>query len=214
VSEVKDGAKGMWCDTFDADLLAVVPGAAEALGPAASIRLSTYSRLTGGKINCPSVWNAGAGLVAFFWTAPEYRPDAGYVTSTPVAECTFLEAVRDEWVHSCAISVNGRIVWRPPVRLMERLMYDLRGWTVLADGDREEIRFRVRGSLEHAARRLAKAIAPAGLDTSRKEAAGADSVSSEVTAPAPSAGAGDCTCPNDYPSRGPDPDCPMHGRPF
>jgi len=147
---------GMWCDTFDADLLAVVPGAAEALGPAGGLRLMTYSRLTNGRINHPSCWSTYEGFAAFFWTAEEHRPDASWSTDAPVAECTFLEAVRDEWVHSCAIVVNGRVVWRPPVRLMQKLMYDLRGWTPLADEERERIRGDVRCSLTSAARRLAR----------------------------------------------------------
>jgi len=148
----------MWCDDFDADLLAVVPGAAQALGETAGIRLETFSRLTGGKINCPSAWNTDAGLVAFFWTAPEFRPPASYSTDHPVVPCTFLEAVRDEWVHSCAVSVNRRIVWRPPVRLMERLMYDLRGWTVLTGREREATRQAVRRSLTAAASALTAAL--------------------------------------------------------
>jgi hypothetical protein len=145
----------MWCDSFDADLLAVVPGAAEALGESASIALETYSRLTGGKINCPSAWNDDQGLTAFFWTSPQYRPDAFWSTEEPVVSCTFLEAVRDEWVHSCAVAVNGSVVWRPPVRLMERLMYDVRRWTVLPGAERDGIRRNVLHSLERAADRLA-----------------------------------------------------------
>ena len=104
----------MWCDDFDADLLAVIPGAATALGESAGAALLTYSTLTGGK-----------------------------------------------WVHSCAVSVNGLLVWRPPVRLMERLMYDLRGWTVLPGDEREQIRRDVLASLESAARRLTSALVPA-----------------------------------------------------
>lgn len=149
----------MWCDTFDADLLAVVPGAAQALGDTASIRLETYSRLTGGKINHPSCWNTDGGVTAFFWTAPEFRPGASFYTDQPVAECTFLEAVRDEWVHDCAVNVNGHLVWRPPARLMQQLMYDLRGWTVLDDDAREEIRSRVRHSLVRAAEGVQNALA-------------------------------------------------------
>lgn len=152
------GTEAMWCDTFDADLLAVVPGAAEALGETAGVRLETYSRLTNGKINCPSAWNTDAGLTSFFWTAPWFRPPASFVTDDPVADCTFLEAVRDEWVHDSAISVNGVVVWQPPVRLMEKLMYDLRGWTVLDGDTREEIRGHVRDSLKQAARRVRGAV--------------------------------------------------------
>lgn len=154
----------MWCDTFDADLLAVVPGAAEALGLAAGIRLETYSKTYAGKINLPSCWDTHEGFVAFFWTDPAARPPAGFVTDDPVVSCTFLEAVRDEWVHDAAISVNGQVVWRPPVRLMERLMYDLRGWTVLPDAERDAIRLNVRISLGRAAGRLAALVGgtPAG----------------------------------------------------
>lgn len=148
----------MWCDTFDADLLAVVPGAAEALGETASIRLETYSLLAGGKINHPSCWSTGGGFTAFFWTAPGFRPAASFCTDAPVAECTFLEAVRDEWVHACTVAVNGVLVWLPPVRLMEKLMYDLRGWTVLPGDAREEIRGQVRDSLEQAAERTRRAV--------------------------------------------------------
>jgi hypothetical protein len=142
---------GMWCDTFDADLLKVVPGAEDALGDTAGVRLLTYSTLTNGKINCPASWN-GAG--AFFWTSPDHQPDRSWHTGKPVAGCTFLEAVRDEWVHCAALNVNGALVWQAPVRLMERLMYDVRGWTVLADAGRAEIRGWVLASLDAAARRL------------------------------------------------------------
>lgn len=145
----------MWCDTFDADLLAVVPGATEALGPASETRLQTYSRLTDGKINCPSVWHTGDGITAFFWTDPAFRPGPGYSTSDPVADCTFLEAVRDEWVHSCGVSVNGHLVWKPPVRLMEWLMYDVRGWTALDGAEKERVQRDVLASLGRAAERLA-----------------------------------------------------------
>jgi hypothetical protein len=151
----------MWCADFDADLLKVVPGAAEALGPAGSIQLQTFSRLTDGAINCPSAWNTDHGLASFFWTAPEFRPAACFVTGDPVSDCTFLEVVRDEWVHSCVVCVNGVVVWRPPARLMERLMYGLRGWTPLEDAEREAIRSDVLRSLRRAAERLA-AVTQAG----------------------------------------------------
>jgi hypothetical protein len=144
----------MWCDTFDADLLKVVPGAAEALGDAGALRLTTYSRLTGGKINHPSAWNTYDGLTAFFWTSEAHRLDGSYQTDDGEAECTLLEAVRDEWVHSCVISIDGRVIWRPPSGLMDRLMYDLRDWTPLTDQVREESREHVRASLRAAAERL------------------------------------------------------------
>lgn len=155
----------MWCDDFDADLLAVVPGAAEALGPAGDTPMWTYSRPTDGKINCPAAWNTDDGYTALFWTAPEHQPGPFYATRDPVVACTFLEAVRDEWVHSCAVAVNYHVTWRPPVRLMERLMFDLRGWTALEPGEREDIQERVRRSLRRAAGRLGAVLATAPLAT-------------------------------------------------
>jgi hypothetical protein len=145
----------MWCDDFDADLLKVVPGAAEALGEAAGVKLLTWcGHLTDGKINHPACWNGDTGFIALFWTDPACKPDPFYWTDAPAAECTFLEAVRDEWVHDAAIYVNGHGIWRPPVRLMEKLMYDLRGWTPLDDKERDSIRRNVRCSLAAAAERL------------------------------------------------------------
>lgn len=148
----------MWCDTFDADLLKVVPSATETLGDAASIQLRTQSYLTGGKINCPSCWNTHDGLAAFFWTTEQFRLDASYLTDAPEAECTFGEAVRDEWVHGCLIVVNRQLIWRPRHRWMEQLMYDIRGWTVLEDAEREVIRQAVRDSLRTAAGKMLELI--------------------------------------------------------
>jgi hypothetical protein len=161
-SQGRAEAGRLWCDTFDADLLAVVPGAAEALAPAGDIELRTYSRLTNGKINCPSSWNTDQGHLSFFWTAPQFRPDACWSTDAPEAGCSFLEAVRDEWVHLAAISVNGHLVWRPSWRHMSALMYDLRGWTVLAEDEREAVRRDVLRSLERAAKRLIAVTGTAG----------------------------------------------------
>lgn len=84
----------MWCDTFDADLLEVVPGAAEALGDAAPIELRTYSRLTDGKINHPACWNTDHGTAAFFWTGPGFKPPAEYYTDLPETGCTLPDSGR------------------------------------------------------------------------------------------------------------------------
>ena len=149
----------MWCDTFDADLLSTVPGALEAVGPAAAVSLTTRSHVTDGKINSPSAWNTYEGLMAFFWTAPEHAPDFAYWrTDKPEVACTFAEVVRDEWVHDALVNVNGHIVWRPPVNLMMKLMYDVRGWAVLEDGKREAIQESVRRSLAAAGERLVAVV--------------------------------------------------------
>jgi hypothetical protein len=151
----------MWCDTFDADLLAVVPAATEALGDAAGLELLTHGHATDGKLNHPSVWNGDGGMLAFFWTPGcEHlgRPGRlGYWTDEPVIGCTFTEAVRDAWSHTYVIVINNVPCWNPPWRPFERLMYDVRGWTVLPDSAREEIRESVCRSLRAAAERAHRA---------------------------------------------------------
>lgn len=152
---------GLWCENFDADLLAVVPGAVEALGDAAGVELWTYSHVTNGRINHPAAWNTDHGLAAFFSTRDRSPTPARYVTRDPLVECTFLEAVRDEWIHSCTIVVNGRVVWRPPIRAFEQLMFDVRDWKTLADEARQRIRRAVTDSLADAALQLRHAIGAA-----------------------------------------------------
>ena len=145
----------MWCDTFDGDLPKLVPGAAEALGDAAGVQLTTYSELTAdGVINHPSVWNTHVGLAAFFWTSPEGHPGGTWSTGAPEASCTFWEAVRDEWVHSAAVIVDRSVVWRPPVRVFTRLLADARRQKVLPEAERERDRALVLRGLAVAAATL------------------------------------------------------------
>lgn len=150
----------LWCESFDADLLRVVPGAVEALGTTADVELFTYNRHpTNGKINCPCGWWTDHGLTSFFWTRPGYPPDACYYRGdAEMVACTFLEVVRDEWVHNNVVVVNRKRIWTPPARLMERLMFDLRGWTVLPDEIRESIHAEVLESLRAAAECLQAVI--------------------------------------------------------
>jgi hypothetical protein len=150
----------LWCDDFDTDLPKVVPGALEALGDTADVALVTRCKPTNGRINCPSAWWTDHGLTAFFATdgyggaAP-----AGYVTGDPLVGCSFAEAVRDEWIHDAAIVVNGHLIWKPPVGLMMRMLYDVRGWTTLDGPTREETQEHVRRSLRACAARLREVVA-------------------------------------------------------
>jgi hypothetical protein len=150
----------LWCEDFDADLPKVVPQALDVLGDLANVELVTYSHATNGKINCPSAWWTDHGLTAFFATPGWGGPaPAGYWTDKKVVACTFWDTVRDEWIHDATVIVNGRFVWKPPVQLMHRLMFDLRGWTPLDDIERASIQKHVRASLAAAAERLQAVIA-------------------------------------------------------
>lgn len=149
----------LWCDDFDADLPKVVPHATEELGVSAHVQLRTYCKPTNGRINCPTSWWTQHGLTAFF-AEPGFGNPApgGYVTSDPLVECTFAEVVRDEWIHGSVVVVNRQFVWTPPSRLMERLMFDVRGWTPLSEPERLQTQQHVRASLRAAADRLERAL--------------------------------------------------------
>lgn len=119
----------MWCDDFDVDLPKVVPGARQALGDVADVRLWTTGHETLGALNSPTMWNTDLGLTALFFRTPR-RPEAFYYTKAPLLECTFWEAIRDMWVHAGAMLVDGRLIadterWH---RHFETLLWQTRGW--------------------------------------------------------------------------------------
>jgi hypothetical protein len=150
----------LWCHDFDLDLPKVVSDWLDFLGYAADVELRTHCTPTNGRINCPSAWWTDHGLTAFFSTADYGAPaPPGYWTDRPLVECTFAEVVRDEWIHGQIVVVNGRLIWKPPNRLMEQLMFDVRGWTPLGDIERAAIKRHVRRSLAAAAFRLLECTA-------------------------------------------------------
>lgn len=154
----------LWCDTFDADLLKVVPDAAHALGAAGDVELITHCRPgPDGRINHPVGWWTDHGLTSFFSTPDRPPAPAGYWTLERLVPCTFLDVVRDEWIHGAAVVVHGQLVWRPPQDAFARLMSDVRGWArasgdVMGDTEREWIRSMVVLDLAAAAERLTDAL--------------------------------------------------------
>jgi hypothetical protein len=145
-----------WSDAFDADLLKVVPGVEDLLGNAAEIQLWTYCRnRTHGRINLPTCWNTYHGMTSFFWTTipPHHRDSYGWVrfghgltTNAQLTECTWLEVLRDEWVHGAIVNVDGSMVWRADLlqNTMMALMWDLRGPRKLPFNKRDDLRHRAR----------------------------------------------------------------------
>lgn len=125
----------MWYDDFDIELYRVVPDAQRLIAPVAHVPLRTVGhpcRKTG-RLNHPSLWNGDHGMLAFFgcrllgqrhWKPPHFY------TSAPVIDCTFEEAIRDTWVHSCLMLVDGYVVWNSwsLQRDFEVLMWHARGW--------------------------------------------------------------------------------------
>jgi hypothetical protein len=101
-----------WSDDFDLDLLRVLPEIETAIGRTGEIVLHTHDTLAHPltrRITHPVCWNTPRGPAAFFGFADAATPSA-YVTDAPLVDCTFLEAVRDCWVHGYLMVVERRAV--------------------------------------------------------------------------------------------------------
>lgn len=93
-----------WCDGLDVDLLAAVPGAEEALGADADVRLFAHcDRPTHGRLNGAAAWDEPAGLVSHFGTSPAFVRAPGWVGGARIVECTFEELWRDVWYHDTGV---------------------------------------------------------------------------------------------------------------
>lgn len=156
-------AERFWSDDFDMDLPNLVP-LDEILGDTANVRLWTHGNTSHGRLNHPAVWPVrnGLGMEAFFGLSPENtgKPD-WYSCDWPVVECTWREAVRDAWPHTYIVVVGGREVWNT-CRLHStfvKLMFDLRGWSRLPDGEADKLRGVVRANLTAATRTFAGIVA-------------------------------------------------------
>jgi hypothetical protein len=124
-----------WSDDFDVDLLKVIPGIDETLGKAADIQLWTHGHTTFGRLNSPACWNTHKGLAAFFGFRDAATPDGYSYGSDELIACTWLELVRDCWVHTYRVYVeqlfvlDGEAFWRD----FAPIMYHVRAWRVLDD---------------------------------------------------------------------------------
>lgn len=148
-------ADRFWSDDFDMDLPRILPRFDEALGVAADLPLWVHGGTSHGRLNHPAVW----GNVAYFGTSPDDtgKPDS-YYTSQPFVECTWREAVRDAWPHTYRLLVNGVEIWGAHTLwpAFEQLMYDLRGWRTLPDGEADRLRGHVLATLIAATRDLTR----------------------------------------------------------
>lgn len=148
-----------WSDDFDMDLPKVIPAAMETIAPVADVKLWTHGGTTDGRLNHPSVWPGLTSMLAFFSLRPSEMLRAPYVSTKPVVECTFAEAIRDCWCHHYAFTVDGLMVWDTTHtwrNQFEPLMYDLRGWRALEPRRRGRIKASVVRDLRIAVDRLSK----------------------------------------------------------
>jgi hypothetical protein len=142
--------KEFWSDEFDADLLKVVPGIEKQMGDTAETKLWTYCTVPyKGRINLPVVWNCRDGMNCFVWTTPpDHKRDefgwfefgrGNYTSRAPLVECTWLELVRDLWVHDQGCILDEQtIIWRDRQAHvpMMALMYDVRNNPQLSEAVR------------------------------------------------------------------------------
>lgn len=135
VTEVFPGQPRFWADDFDMDLLRVVPEIGRMLGGDCDRTLWTVGHRTYGRLNHPTVWNTHG---AYLWlTKPNLPRDVhgwfnvdGCVSNDEEIECTWLELLRDAWVHGfAAVMLPSRTRLRPaPQRAFDQIMWDRRGW--------------------------------------------------------------------------------------
>lgn len=112
-----------WADGFDMDLLELYPDLVEKwIGATSEVSLWTVGTTTHGRLDHPCCWNTPSGLAAFFWLsepAIARRKDGwftlkgGFTSQEPLVEATWLEAMRDCWLHHFAMVMagTGHIVW-------------------------------------------------------------------------------------------------------
>ena len=140
-----------WSDTFDMDLLKVLPELEKRLADAVDIPLWTYGGTSYGRLNHPSMWNGYHGMEAFFGTdnSGSWKPEGYWSHHDQVVACTWLEVLRDVWVHGCVVHVDGLKLWDSTLHQskFDALMYDLRGWRKLADGRSDYLKGRVLASI-------------------------------------------------------------------
>lgn len=152
-----------WSDDFDADLLKVVPGVRETLGVDADLPLWTHGGTSHGRLNMPSCWNRydgefdarfGTTKDVELWLPSEFR------TGHDLVECTWLEALRDAWVHSYWLHVDYLEIWNGPVRrsLLDALMCHVRGWRTLTPVRVETLQRRALVHIEEATELLAELV--------------------------------------------------------
>lgn len=103
----KDALPAFWSDDFDSDLLTVFPDIRKLLGATIDVPIWTISHTTYGRLNCPAAWNTDLGLSCFLWLEKPNLPRNehgwvnihGCVADEPEVEGTWLEWLRDQWVH-------------------------------------------------------------------------------------------------------------------
>jgi len=156
-----------WSDSFDMDLLKVIPGVVDAAAPAAHLRLWTYGGTSYGRLNHPAVWNGYKGTLAYFGLDDTgwWKPSANW-TDAPMVECTWLELLRDAWVHQYQALVNGWPVFDTSRawRMFEQLMGHARGYRNLGPFSVRTIKLGVHGQVVEATQKLLQVaeLAPSG----------------------------------------------------
>jgi hypothetical protein len=138
----------MWCDNFDMDLLKIIPELPQLLGDAAHIQMFTHGATRYGRLNHPTMWNSSDGMICFFGLHGPAKPEQ-YVSFGPIISCTWLEALRDLWVHPAVMYFEQKPVWNSWALQEDftRLLYHRRTWKLLPPGEEESIVKRVRNSI-------------------------------------------------------------------
>lgn len=132
---MSEEAKQFWSDDFDMDLLKVFTAVPKILKAPDRV-LWTVGGTTYGRLNHPTCWNSHG---AFLWLEkPNLLRDErgwfnvlGCVSKSEEVECTWLEWLRDQWVHSwggALIMPHQQPLPPAPQLAFNDIMEDLRGY--------------------------------------------------------------------------------------
>lgn len=145
-----------YSESFDFDLLKLVPQAEEILRPIAEIELVTVGYLSDAhEFAGASVWNGDRGFIAVFGFADspsfQWKPEA-YEPGYPLVYCTALEMFCDAWAKGYTAYVNRAKIWSgyKYSGALQRLMYQARGYAPLSNQVAEELRNTIANSLKRA----------------------------------------------------------------
>lgn len=148
-----------WADDFDMDLLRVLPDLPQLVGDLGAVNLYTY----GG--THPAVRSNQRGeMDAFFGTnrdAESWMPAACVSGHQELVECTWLEVLRDVWVHQCHVHVDMELVWNTNrlARLFNDLMFGRRGHRPISGAMSSGMETVLRGEVVVATERLRLVLA-------------------------------------------------------
>jgi hypothetical protein len=136
---------------FDGDLFTLLPRAREILAGILCEPIITTGSYHPGHGISADVWNHKKGFIAFYGFRGPCRP-AVYVSSKPIIDCIFEQAIRDCWINGYILMIDRRFIFDGCTAAgpFMQLLQDKRGISKLTPGRRHELRMMILSMLRQA----------------------------------------------------------------